>query len=88
MRFTATATDETSLMDKVMFYLNEGHQSTVSGLGPTYQWEFVYHQDFSVDIKAIAYDQAGNFAEDIVEDPKPTNYNNFNINQYSMKLTQ
>ena len=43
--FTATATDELSLMDRVEFYLNNytnsSFQKTVIGPGPTYQW--VYH---------------------------------------------
>jgi hypothetical protein len=88
LEFTATCNDVTSGMDRVEFFLNAKHQSTVSGSGPEYKWSFVYHQDFSVDIRADAYDIAGNMEFDIVEDPTPTNYNNFNINQYSMKLTQ
>jgi hypothetical protein len=87
MLFTAQATDVTSKMDRVEFFLNEGHQSTVTGLGPEYQWSWVYHGDLSVDIKAVAYDQAGNSAFDVVEDPKPANYNNFNMQQ-SMKISQ
>jgi hypothetical protein len=89
MLFTATCSDVTSGMDRVEFFLNEKHQSTVTGPGPTYQWQFVYHQDFSVDIRADAYDIAGNMASDIVEDPRPAEYNNFNFNmQQSMKTLQ
>jgi hypothetical protein len=88
MLFTATCNDATSKMDRVEFFLNEKHQATVTGLGPTYQWSFIYHGDFSVDIRCDAYDQAGNMAFDIVEDPKPAEYNNFNMQQHSMKISQ
>jgi hypothetical protein len=87
MLFTATCDDLTSGMDRVEFFLNEGHQETVTGPGPTYQWSFVYHGDFSVDIRCDAYDVAGNMAQDIVEDPKPAEYNNFNMQQ-SVKILQ
>jgi hypothetical protein len=90
MRFTAIATDATSGMDRVEFFLNDKHQSTVTGPGDTYQWEFRYFQDFSVDIRADAYDIAGNMASDIVIDPTPTEYNSYNMNsqQQTIKILQ
>jgi hypothetical protein len=75
MRFTATATDATSGMDRVEFFLNEGHQATVSGAGPEYVWEFTYYGDLSIDIRADAYDIAGNMAQDVVEDPESHSFN-------------
>jgi hypothetical protein len=90
MIFTATATDATSGMDRVEFYLNEGLQSIVSGAGPEYQWSFTYWGDLSIDITAIGYDIAGNFAQDVVEDPisTPYNYNSQNSQQQTIKVLQ
>jgi hypothetical protein len=90
MEFTATALDDTSTMDRVEFFLNEGHQATVTGDGPQYYWEFRYHGDFSVDIRARAYDEAGNWADDIVEDPESFEYNanNQNSQQQTIKILQ
>jgi hypothetical protein len=89
MEFTAEATDITSGMDRVEFYLNEGLQSIVTGSGPTYVWEFQYWGDLSIDITAIGYDIAGNFAQDIVEDPKSTDYNyNQNSQQQTIQTLQ
>jgi hypothetical protein len=87
LEFTATCYDDTSLMDRVLFYLNAGLQSTVPGLGPTYQWSWTYFGDLSVDITAEAYDQAGNMASDVVEDPKSTEYNQ-NSQQHTIKILQ
>jgi len=63
--FTAIATDTTSGMDRVEFYLNEGLQDIVYGSGPIYQWGFRYHGDLQIDVIADAYDRAGNMASDI-----------------------
>jgi hypothetical protein len=60
MRFTATATDATSGMDRVEFYLNDEWQDTIIGAGPTYEWNFRYHGDLNLVITAIGFDIAGN----------------------------
>jgi hypothetical protein len=88
MRFTATATDATSGMDRVEFFLNEGLQAVVSGAGPTYQWEFTYYGDLSIDIRADAYDVAGNMAADLVEDPKSTDYSFNSQSSQNIKTLQ
>jgi hypothetical protein len=90
MIFKATATDATSGMDRVEFYLNEGLQSIVSGAGPEYFWSFTYWGDLSIDITAIGYDIASNFAQDVVEDPvsTPYNYNSQNSQQQTIKVLQ
>jgi hypothetical protein len=90
MIFTATCSDDTSGMDRVEFFLNDGHQLTVTGSGPTYQWSFVYHGGLNIDIRADAYDIAGNMNSDIVEDPVPTNYNYNNqaSQQQTVKILQ
>jgi hypothetical protein len=69
IELTATATDVMSGMDRVEFYLNDELQSTVSGAGPTYQWSFTYFGDISIDMYATAFDNAGNSATDIIEEP-------------------
>jgi hypothetical protein len=78
LEFTATATDHTSGMDRVEFYLNEILQSVVSGSGPTYQWSFIYHGGLNIDVRSVGYDIAGNNAIDVIEDPTPTSYNIIN----------
>ena len=75
MRFIATATDDTSGMERVEFFLNDELQETVYGTEPTYEWEWDDRWDgvLSVDISADAYDCAGNMASDYT-DPR-TSYN-------------
>ena len=55
-----TSNENTSGMDRVEFFLNDGLQSVVSGSGPTYSWSWVMYGDLSVSIKVIIYDNAGN----------------------------
>ena len=75
MIFTANATDETSKVDYVEFYLNDVLQDTVTGPGPEYIWQFLYSGGLHITIKAVAYDKAGNMAYDIVIDPENINFN-------------
>jgi hypothetical protein len=86
LEFTATCSDATSGMDRVEFFLNEGLQSVVSGSGPTYQWSWTYFGDLSVDIRADAYDIAGNMAADVIEDPVTTEFSN--QQQQTIKILQ
>jgi hypothetical protein len=72
IRFTATCSDATSGMDRVEFFLNEELQETVYGAGPTYQWDYRYFGDLSIDVRVDAYDMAGNMASDITESPPPS----------------
>ena len=83
MTFNATATDATSGMDRVEFYLNDVLQDTVTGPGPTYIWQFVYHGGLKITIKALGFDKAGNNKYDEIVDPE-----SFNINTNSQKLVQ
>ncbi len=69
--FTATATDDTSKMERVEFYFNDVLQETVTGSGPTYQWIIPYEPIPHATVKGIAYDIAGNFDSDEIIDPKP-----------------
>jgi len=67
--FTATCTDDTSLLDKVEFYFNAFYEAEVVGPGPTYQWMYHYTPLPNQEIKAIVYDLAGNSAFDTVVNP-------------------
>ena len=102
--FTATATDLTSGIDRVEFYLNEELQKTATGAGPYYEWiwewnfsyeegrvvGFIRNPEITEDyvkfyaifvlikrltdilypkICACAYDNAGNFACDEIQNP-------------------
>jgi hypothetical protein len=75
LEFTATTADTTSSMDRVEFFLNELLQKTVMGSGPIYKWSFIYHGGLNIDVRADAYDIAGNMASDIIEGPVTTEYN-------------
>jgi len=78
--FTATATDATSGMSHVEFYLNDLLQDTIYGPGPTYEWEFTYNGNLNIVVKATGYDMAGNFASDEIVDPE-----NIDSNQLQSK---
>ena len=67
--FTAVATDDTSGMDRVEFYLNGLLQETVTGPGPIYEWIILYHILPNVIFTAEGYDIAGNMAYDEIENP-------------------
>jgi hypothetical protein len=84
--FTATATDETSGMSRVEFFLNDLIQDTIYGPGPTYQWVFKYNGDLNIIVKAIGYDSAGNFATDVIVDPENIDYSQKQLK--STKQTQ
>jgi hypothetical protein len=70
LTWTATATDATSGMDRVEFFVNDVLQETVTGAGPTYTWLIQYYPLPQVFFKATAYDIAGNFASDVVANPQ------------------
>jgi len=59
----ATAFDYMSGIEQVEFYLSGVHQDTITGLGPIYQWIYVYCGCY-YDTEVIAYDYAGNSAYD------------------------
>ena len=56
--FTATCTDTLSGMDKVEFYINDVLQETVTSA--PYTWSIVHGAGTKYNVKAIAYDNAGN----------------------------
>ena len=66
---TVTASDALSGMDRVEFYFNDALQSTVTGPGPTFVWNYTYAPLPSVTIKAIAYDKCGLNIFDTIENP-------------------
>ena len=47
-RFTATATDVTSKINRVEFYMNEILQDTIYGPGPEYVWEISFDIDYVI----------------------------------------
>jgi hypothetical protein len=80
--FTANATDYESGMDRVEFYLNNELQETVTGAGPIYIWTPWILPPCKLIIRATAYDKAGLFASDEIQEPKTTSNNHLkNIKQ-------
>ncbi|KYK26380.1 hypothetical protein AYK20_09020 [Thermoplasmatales archaeon SG8-52-1] len=80
MWFNVTASDATSKMDRVEYYLNDVLQDTVSGPGPDYSWKFLYSGGLHITIKAIAFDIAGNQKYDEIVDIDFINTRHFKIN--------
>jgi hypothetical protein len=88
--------DNTSGMDRVEFFLNEGLQSVVSGSGPTYGWSVVIKPGgIIIDIKCIAYDIAGNYAVGFVNSSDISYHNrikdiftNQSINPFILRLLE
>jgi cold shock CspA family protein len=71
--FNATATDDTSKMQRVEFWLNAVLQETVIGPGPLYTMSIPYVPLPKAIFRAIAYDFAGLSAFDDVIDPRSKN---------------
>jgi hypothetical protein len=67
--FTATATDDTSGMDRIEFFLNGLWQKTIMGSGPEYHWSFIYHGGLNIVVTAWGFDKAGNSAYDEIVNP-------------------
>jgi hypothetical protein len=82
LEFLVLASDATSGMDRVEFYLNGVMQENETGSGPTYSWRFRYHGGMNIVIKVIAYDKAGNNASKIIGNIKPISYNYCNQNSF------
>ena len=57
--FTANATDATSGMERVEFYLNGVLNYTVYGPGPEYKWSIYLSNPSQATFRAYAYDFAG-----------------------------
>jgi hypothetical protein len=77
--YTATATDETSGMERVKFYVDDILKDTVYGPGPYYEWTFWLIQNpFRNNIpivKSVGYDKAGNSAETAIYYPSTSMVN-------------
>jgi hypothetical protein len=67
--FIVTATDDTSGMERVEFYMNGKLKETVYGPGPKYVWELYWVPTPHTYFRGIAYDMAGNSAYDEPVDP-------------------
>ena len=63
--FTATATDLTSGIDRVEFYLNEQLQETVTGPGPNYEWNWEWN--FSYEGRVLGFIRNLEITEDYVK---------------------
>jgi hypothetical protein len=70
--FIANATDATSGMERVEFYLNEGLEKIITGPGPEYIFSLPYIPPPYALWTAIGFDFAGLDASDFVENPKQT----------------
>jgi hypothetical protein len=70
--FIANATDATSGMERVEFYLNEGLEKIITGPGPEYIFSLPYIPPPYALWTAIGFDFAGLQASDFVENPEQT----------------
>jgi hypothetical protein len=79
-QFTATATDKLSGMDRVEFYLNNELQYTIEGEGPEYKWQIRYNPLPNAIFRATAFDKAGLFNSDEINDPTRNSHSKLEIN--------
>jgi hypothetical protein len=70
--FIVNATDATSGMERVEYYLNEGLEKIITGPGPEYIFSLLYVPPPYALWTAIAYDMAGLENSDFVENPDQT----------------
>jgi hypothetical protein len=70
--FIANATDATSGMERVEFYLNQGLQKIITGPGPVYIFSLLYVPPPQAIWTAIGFDFAGLENSDFVENPEYT----------------
>jgi hypothetical protein len=70
--FIANATDATSGMERVEFYLNDGLEKIITGPGPEYIFSLPYIPPPYALWTAIAFDFAGLDASDFIENPEYT----------------
>ena len=83
--FTAIATDATSGMERVEFYIRAELQKIIIGPGPEYVWELIYIPPCLDIVIAKAYDIAGLSAYDSIKDPKSKiNSNSMSVNINNM----
>jgi hypothetical protein len=70
---TTTATDETSGMERVEFYISSELQETVYGEGPEYTWQFRFWPIPRAIFWVKAYDNAGLIGIDEVMTSRTSN---------------
>jgi hypothetical protein len=79
--FTALATDVMSDMNRVEFYLNDVLQENVTGTGPDYSWSLMYWPLPQAIFRATAFDNAGLFFSDEIENPKTSSHSTPSVPQ-------
>lgn len=92
VRFTITATDAMSGMERVEMWINLGIHETITGAGPTYefviQWSSVFK---TVTFKFVAYELAGHSDYDVILGSSITAYpypsGSMTITQNTLKQT-
>jgi hypothetical protein len=72
--FIVNATDATSGMERVEYYLNEGLQKIITGPGPEYIYSLLYVPPAHAIWTAFAYDFAGLENSDFLDNPTDTEY--------------
>ena len=67
VKFTCQADDATSGMDQVKMYINDELYETITGPGPTYEFNIEWSSEFKTAMfKFVAFDTAGNSAHESV----------------------
>ena len=90
VKFTCNATDETSNMDRVEMFINDGLHEIIKGAGPIYEFVLEWGCQFwgNPVLNFIHYDVAGNSAIESVNgsDIKSYPYSQSNITQQSQNV--
>ena len=87
VRFTCTATDVTSKIDRIEMYIDEELNETITGPGPSYVFEIKWTKDLKTStFKFEAFDIAGNSASVIINGSDIKSCSNIYIKQFSKNL--
>ena len=80
--FTCDAVDETSGMDRVEMFINDGHHETITGAGPIYEFTIEWSEAFkSCTFYWYHYDVAGNVIVEDMPGSDPESYANYQQQQ-------
>ena len=83
--FNIDISNETSGIDRIEIFINDGLHSVVTGPGPTYSWSFVISGDLFFTLKFVAYDQACNQAIVIVNSSEINTFPSIKSNNYQTR---
>jgi len=87
VKFTCTATDTMSSMDRIEMYIDDELHETITGPGPSYEFTIKWSKDLKTStFKFVAFDRAGNSASVIINGSDIKSCSNIYIKQLRKNL--